>query len=185
MMTDPPPELPPWVVMQSQNPVLASVLKDLFKNERFRAAADSVFAPQGGEQFPVFLGDHMSLEQMNATRPRNQRVQPSGREAAVSAYATRPDQSIDSGGLFVNVDKIHETLQQDSAAARLAVRDALLHEFGHLFPVAEQRHARAITGDPKRNDRNAAQHPVMQSENRLRGLFDLPAKTFYGLQEGK
>jgi hypothetical protein len=83
------------------------------------------------------------------------------------------------------VDKVHRAVKGDSARAREMARDALIHEFAHLLPVAGSRHMRDRTGDPQPGDRRAAEHPVIQGENRLRGLFDLPAKTFYGLQEGK
>jgi hypothetical protein len=168
-------DLPPWVIMQTQNAVVRSVLEEMFGNGRFRADLDAVFR-QGDKRppFKAYIGDAESLAGINAAR--TDKVLMNANEGAAAMY-----DSPNVGGIFVDVDRLHEAVGQDSAQARELVRDAFLHEFAHLYPVAQSRDMSARTGDPKVGSRNQAKHPVMQGENRLRALFDLPAKSVYGL----
>jgi hypothetical protein len=173
--------LPSWLIMQSENPVLRSVLGEMFQNPKLRGILEGMFAPEGRPPFPTVVGDAAGLERLNASRPKNTRTKIPRGIGAASVYSAEPDSSVHAAGIFVDVDRIHSEAKGDSARARVAVRDAVLHELAHLLPLAEQRHLRAATGDPKPGDKNVADHPVIQGENRLRDLFGLAAKTTYGL----
>ena len=178
-------EFPPWLVMQTQNPVIREVLTELLQNEQLRTQLDAQFGKR--DQRPSFIthvGDTAFLDQLNEGRPRRQRVKIDNNTGAASLYNGSQDGSVNAGGLFVDVDRLHEVAGQDSALARQHVRDAFLHEFAHLLPVATARNMSGRTGDPKPGAKDQVQHPVIQGENQLRGLFGLPAKTTYGLLGG-
>lgn len=163
-------ELPPWVILQSQDEVLKGVLRELFSNAQLRGHLDGVFAPEGRAPFKAFVGDASLIDRLNkAAGEERYRLDPN--TGAVAMVGTQP-----YGGIAVDLDKLHGAAR-DSAQAREMVRDALLHEFGHLVPVAQGGEP---TGDPAR-DSDITGHPVIQNENKLRGLLGLPSKAFYGL----
>jgi hypothetical protein len=131
---------------------------------------DSIFgAPNRQEPYDITVGDRSFLDLVNQGRQRITMDENIGAGAMSQA---------DMGAIVVDVDKLHEVVQQDSARARQLVRDALLHEFAHLVPVAQGQPA---LGDPKPGARNAHKHPVIQGENKLRGLLGLEPKQHYGL----
>ena len=172
-------ELPPWLVLMSEDQVLRDVLHELAANPQFLETVGGAFA--GDSPFPVWVGGMDFLERMNSTRSRRDRVQPGKELGAVTMFNESADGAASGAGVVVDIDRLHKLARQDSALAKQYVRDALLHEFGHVLPVARSRSLSDRTGDPKPGDPNAAQHPVIQNENQLRGLLGLPSKTFYGL----
>jgi len=175
-------ELPPWVVMQTQDPVIQSVITELLANGQFRAPFDSHFTSTNERpSFTTHVGDPAFLRDFNRTRPRRERVKVDENTAAASIYNNQPDGSVNSGGLMIDVDRIHDVVKQDSARARDLTRDAIIHEFAHLLPVAESRSMDSRTGDPNPGRRGASDHAVIQQENLLRGLLGLPPKDYYGL----
>jgi hypothetical protein len=181
--TDPPAELPSWLRVHGDDTYLKGVLQELFANEAFASQLQGAFAPEEGQAFNTVVGGRPYLDELNRAWGPNRQVKLDRNVGGVSIYADQPDGSVNMGGVVIDLDRIHKTVRQDSAQAREIVRDALLHEFAHLLPVAQSRNIGDRTGDPNPKDRDAAQHPVIQGENRLRGLFNLPAKTFYGLME--
>jgi hypothetical protein len=175
-------ELPPWVILQSQNPVLTSVLQELLKNERFMAEITPHFEGGGARQmFLTYIGDPAFLRTLNGTRHNKLRIDRN--LAGVSTGNGQADGSVHVGAMIIDVDRIHSAAP-DSAAARAAVRDAVLHEFAHLMPMARTRRMTSRLGDPKTGSANPSIHPVIQGENRLRGLVGLHSKDFYGLFKG-
>jgi hypothetical protein len=147
---------------------------------RFRTEMDGVFRRQGDRRlFPAYIGDEAGLKQFNSSRKDKLRIPKE--TAAVSAYRMEPDSTLSNAGIYIDISKVHRAVEQDSARARELIRDAMLHEFAHLQPVAASRHARDKTATRRPCDPRAAQHPVIQGENRLRGLFGLEPKAHYGL----
>lgn len=177
-------ELPPYIYFQTENPVIRAVVAELLRPGPFRDELDGVFGPPNDSTpaFTLYVGDMGNLEQMNRNRPRNQRAQIDPNIGAGTVFSAK-DGPVSMGGIYIDADKLHAAVQQDSAQARELIRDAILHELGHAVPVARARHTRARTGDPdpRRGWMEVAGHPVIQNENKLRGLLDLPAKNFYGL----
>jgi hypothetical protein len=164
---------PAWLVKLAQNPVTRGVVKDLFTQNPEFAEAVHTAVRNRGDGWPVFVDDWDNIKAHA----------PGGGEGLASAIAwgMNPDSTAFGASIGVDVDRIHELVQQDSARARELVRDALVHEFAHLIPVARSGHMRDATGDPEPGDRNAHKHPVIQKENKLRGLLNLPPKGSYGL----
>lgn len=173
-------ELPPWVYLVAENPVLRSVVGEMFKNPQFADSLREHFEERPGRpQFSTWFGDPAWVESMPHLKGQ---AEMDPRAAAVSLYNGAGKRGpVNGGAVVVDVDRIHAAVEQDSARARGLVKEAVLHEFGHLIPVAEARDMSARTGDPKPGSKNQAKHPVMQGENKLRGLFNLPAKVTYGL----
>jgi len=172
-------ELPPWLVLMSENQVLRDVLHELAANPQFLETVGSALA--GDSPFPVWVGGMDFLERMNSTRPRKDRVQPGKELGAITMFNRSADGTAGGAGVVVDIDRLHKLARQDSALAKQYVRDALLHEFGHVLPVARSRSLSDRTFDPKPGDPNAAQHPAIQSENALRQLLGLKPKRHYGL----
>ncbi len=98
----------------------------------------------------------------------------------VTFYSMEPDSTVHGAGMAFDLDRIRG-MARDSAHAEELMRDAVLHEFAHVLPLARARNARASTGDPRPGVRNVMDHPVIQGENELRGLLGLEPKQFYGL----
>jgi hypothetical protein len=185
---DPPNELPFWLQVQGEDPVLRSVLQELWGDPSLREYLTSAFAPEDDAPFALRIGGTDFLDQFNRTRPRNQQVRMDKRTGAVALYNEDEDEGAAyTGGIVVDMDRIHDATRArrgapaDSARARELVRDAVLHELAHFVPVARERNLSARTFDPKPNDPNLTEHPVIQKENKLRGLLNLPPKDFYGL----
>jgi hypothetical protein len=185
---DPPNELPFWLQVQGEDPVLRSVLQELWGDPSLREYLTSAFAPEDDAPFALRIGGTDFLDQFNRTRPRNQQVRMDKRTGAVALYNEDEDAGAAyTGGIVVDMDRIHDATRArrgapaDSARARELVRDAVLHELAHFVPVARERNLSARTFDPKHNDPNLTEHPVIQKENKLRGLLNLPPKDFYGL----
>lgn len=169
----------PWLILHTAEPVLRTALEELLANPRFRAHADSAFAPLDREAFSVYVGGSDFLRELNSTRQQKVRIpQWAG---GITLYTDGPGGSVRSGAIVIDIDKLHLAVEHDSARARTLVRDALIHEFGHLIAVAGQRHIRARTGDPERHGTEQWRHPIMRAENALRQLIGLPARTTYGL----
>lgn len=180
---DPEP-LPNWLLFQGQNPVLRSVLEDLWQNPDFRQRITESFAPEGQFPFVLRVGGRDFLDQFNAGRRDGVKIdRNTGAASLYNADAGRVDQ----GGFVVDVDRIHDATRArrgapvDSAQARGLIRDALVHEFAHMAPVAQARSMDARLFDPKPRDRDLAQSPIIRGENKLRGLLGLEPKTYYGL----
>jgi hypothetical protein len=161
-----------WLVWMAQNPVLREVARDLFTNPAFM---DKVQGAVGEHPFgPVFMMDWDRLIQLPG-------VNPTPDIAGATGFSVEADSSVSSAAIGIDVDRLHRLVRQDSARARDLVRDALIHEFAHVLPVAQSGHIRDATGDPKPGYRNVAQHPVIRGENLLRELLGLPPKRAYGL----
>jgi hypothetical protein len=175
---------PSWLVWESTNPVLRASMRELLNNPRFRAHVDSAVAPAGKFPFTVHVADRAYLDKLNAHPDRRgkYRIRPAADMAGVSMFAVAPDSSSGVSSVAIDVDRLHREFP-DSAKARLALRDALLHEFAHVLPVARSRHMRDRTFDPPPDMQNVADHPVIKGENLLRALIGLPAKDYYGLRK--
>jgi hypothetical protein len=186
---DPPNEpLPWWLQVQGEDPVLRSVLEEMWQSAPLRERLTQAFAPEGNTPFGLHIGGTDFLDRFNRTRPRNQQVRIDKRAGAVALYNEDEDEGAAyTGGIVVDMDRIHDATRArrgapvDSARARELVRDAVLHELAHFVPVAEARSLSARTFDPKPGSRNQHKHPVIIKENRLRSLLGLPEKKYYGL----
>jgi hypothetical protein len=179
-----PQEIPPWLRVHGENPYLRELLEELFANQAFAGAVNPAFSGTPDDPYRpyrVTVGGRPYLDEMQKTSGGTRGIRWDPGHGAISIHGAQPDSSVHQSGMVVDLDRLHKATRQDSTAARGLVRDALLHEFAHLLPLAESRHMRNQTGDPDPRDPNAAQHPVIQGENRLRGLFGLSAKTGYGL----
>lgn len=163
---------PAWLQMASEDPVLLGVLRELLENQRFRLHADSALAPMDGSSpFRVKIGGPGLLAPLGVKMPE---------ELGGFTVTNEADQVQKIAGIAIDVDKLHQLTGQDSTRAREAVRDALIHEFGHVLPIARTRSLASAVDDPKPGQ-DAASAPSVQSENRLRALLGLKAKSFYGL----
>jgi hypothetical protein len=176
-----PNEIPPWLRVHGDNPLLKSVLEELFASEAFAGAVGSRFAPEDNMPYRVVVGGRPYLDELQRTGGGASKIKWDPRHGAVSIHNIEPDSSVHLSGVVLDLDRIHRATRRDSTKTREAIRDALIHEFAHLVPLAESRHMRNQTGDPTPGDPQAADHPVIRGENVLRGLLGLPAKTDYGL----
>src|SRR5690606_19804079 len=125
----------PWLILSSPDTVLRDALFELLANPRFSARADSAFAPAHRKPFPVYVGGLDLVQHVNARRHEKVRI-PSW-AGGVSLYSHEPDGSVSSGAIIIDVGRLHRAVGHDSVSARQLVRDALLHEFGHMTAVAE------------------------------------------------
>lgn len=172
-------ELPWWLTLRDPNSVYASVVRELWQDPAFaQQVSDALNAPDAGQPFFLSIGGRDIYDSLPDAARRG--VPWNEDHGAVTMYGEQDGTAVNAG-IAVDVDRILAAVQGDSAQARQLVRDALIHEFGHVMPVARSRSMSDRTFDPKPGDPNAAQHPVIQNENKLRGLLGLPSKTFYGL----
>lgn len=169
-------ELPWWVTLRDPDSVYASVLRELWGTEDFAEHVQGALnAPGSDRPFILSVGGRDLYDNM----PEPVRKAAPWDDALGAVTILNGDGN--SGGIALDMERIASLARGDSAQARQLVRDALLHEFGHVLPVARSRSMKDRTFDPKPGAANVADHPVIQNENKLRGLLGLPEKTFYGL----
>ncbi len=174
-------ELPWWVALRDPNSMTAGVLRELWSNPQFAQHVTEALAPESGMPFGLQVGGRAMYDAM----PEKARTSApwDDRYGAATIFSS-DGQAANAAGIVVDVDRILAAAGQDSARARELVRDALVHEFGHVVPVARTRSLEQHYGDPKPGS-TATEHPVIQQENELRGLLGLQPKSFYGLLSGK
>jgi hypothetical protein len=169
-----------WLVVHSRDSLLRAVLDEILGNRCFAAAADAVFASfVDGRHFTTHIGDFDLLAELNRTRSVDGKIRLNVEYGAATLYSLAADSAVHDAAIIVDVERIRASARDD-AAARAGLRDAILHEFAHLFPLATSRHLRDRTGDPQPGI-SAHDHPVIRSENSLRSLLQLPPKDYYGV----
>lgn len=173
-------ELPWWLVLRDPDGMPAQVVQELWSNPAFAEQIAAALAPSDKFPFAVHIGGRPLFEEI--ARGRASWDAEGGATGAATIFnAAQEGEPASQAGIAIDVDRILSAAGGDSAQARQMIRDALIHEFGHILPVAQSRNVADRTGDPKPGDPNAAQHPAIQNENQLRGLLGLPNKAFYGL----
>lgn len=173
-------ELPPWIVLRDTASMPAQVLRELWGNPQFVQHVTAAMAPADRFPFAVHVGGRPLFEEIAQGRT-SWDAEGGATGAATIFNAPSPNEPVTQAGMAFDVDRILAAAGGDSAQAREMVRDAFLHEFGHVLPVARSRNLSDRTGDPRPGVRNVMDHPVIQGENELRGLLGLEPKQFYGL----
>lgn len=171
-------ELPPWLVLRDPGGMPAAVVRELWQDPAFAKQIASVLAPSDRFPFAVHIGGRPLFEEI--ARGKASWDAEGGATGAATIFNAPDGGPATQAGIAIDVDRILAAAGQDSAQAKQLMRDALIHEFGHVLPVAQSRNVADRTGDPAPG-KPAADHPAIQNENKLRGLLNLPAKTFYGL----
>lgn len=170
-------ELPWWLTPHGDG-VPVEVLRELWANPALREYLLGALAPEGDDPFLLHVGGRELFDDVNRRLRERDRVRWDEANGAVTIL-TRAD-PLHTAAIAVDFDRILNAARGDSARARELTRDALLHELGHVVPVARARSFDARLGDP-RPGAPAERHPVLRQENELRGLLGLPRKRFYGL----
>lgn len=159
------------------HPLLQEIFEDLYqKSPTFRKKIDAL----AEQSFLLRLAGVDELDRLNQARGPEHQVRPSDQMGAVSLFSPRPDGSVNQAAAFFDVDRIH-AMAPDSAAARDALRDAVIHEvYGHIVPVAKAGSMKGDHRDPKPGER-FERSPVGKRENKLRQEIGLLPRTVYGL----
>lgn len=169
-----------WLVVHSRDDLLRDVVDGILDNRCFTEAADAVFAFRADRrQFTTHIGDFDLLAELNRTRSLDGKIRLNAEYGAATLYGLAADSAVHDAAIIVDVERIRASAR-DAAGARAGLRDAIVHEFAHLFPLATSRHLRDRTGDPQPGV-PAHDHPVIRSENSLRSLLQLPPKDYYGV----
>lgn len=173
-------ELPWWLALRDPDGMPAQVMRELWQDSAFAQQIASVLAPSDRFPFAVHIGGRPLFDEI-ARGKASWDAEGGATGAATIFNAAQEGEPASQAGIAIDVDRILSAAGGDSAQARQMIRDALIHEFGHVLPVAQSRNVADRTGDPKPDDPNAAQHPAIQAENELRALLGLKPKRHYGL----
>lgn len=170
-------ELPDFLFLLANDPAVRKEVVDLFKNKAFADSVTSVLQDPERGNFFLSIGDEETLKTMP---PRLQRRVKENKN--VGGFTGFGEGKKTSGAfMFALPSRLPKEVRQDSLLNSQVIRDALIHEFAHVLPVAETRSTKSRIRDPKPGSIGEGQSEIIQAENALRELLGLPAKAFYGL----
>lgn len=170
-------ELPDFLFLLANDPEVRKQVVDLFKNKQFADSVASVLQDPERGNFFVSIGDDETLKTMPERLRR--KVKKNKNLGGFTGFGG--DKSAHGAFVFALPSRLPKEVRQDSLLNSQVIRDALIHEFAHVLPVAKTRNPKDRIRDPKPGSPGEAQSEILQAENALRGLLGLPAKAFYGL----
>lgn len=173
-----PEQLPWWMAVREPESIYGQVLREMWQQPAFAQHVTQAMAPEGASPFVLSIGGRGLYESLP---PATQRATPWNEEFGAATFFNANDRAANTAGIAFDEARILAAAGQDSARARELMRDAILHEFAHVLPVAQSRNVRDQTGDPRPGAHGLLEHPVIRGENQLRGLLGLQPKRFYGL----
>lgn len=170
--------IPPYIALRDTASMPAQAIRELWGNPQFQQEITSTLAPEGKMPFVIHVGGRQLFD--DVSHGRGSWDAEGGSTGAATIFNSTGTMPVMQAGMAFDVDRIMNAANGDSALARELMRDAVVHEFGHVLPVARSRSLDSRVADPApgRND-----GPAMEQENYLRSLLGLPPRTSYALKK--